>query len=212
MTNRAHILAIATAIALAGGSALADEQTYDLSGFKTISVSAGISAKVTVGSDYSVRAESTAEELERLDIHVRGDELSIGRKNGRFFNFSHDQATVYVTLPALSGLDVSSGADAEASGVSSSAFALEASSGASIIVSGECSTLSVDVSSGADIDAEDLICETANADASSGASAEIHASKSIVADASSGGSIRVHGSPTNVNLDRSSGGSISIRK
>ncbi|HOP20365.1 MAG TPA: DUF2807 domain-containing protein, partial [Amphiplicatus sp.] len=62
------------------------------------------------------------------------------------------------------------------------------------------------------VDAEDLICETANADASSGASAEIHASKSIVADASSGGSIRVHGSPTNVNLDRSSGGSISIRK
>ena len=103
MTNRAHILAIATAIALAGGAALADEQTYDLSGFKTISVSAGISARVTVGSDFSVRAESTAEELERLDIHVRGDELSIGRKNGRFFNFSHDQATVYVTLPALAG-------------------------------------------------------------------------------------------------------------
>lgn len=211
MLFRALVISTAAATTLSVSPAFAETQTYDLSGFDAISVSAGITAEVEVGGDFSVRAEGSSEALERLDIRVRGDELDIGRKSRFGFNWGrNERVTVYVTLPALNGLDVSSGASADATGVEANRFNLEASSGASVDVSGVCGDINVDVSSGASADASALECETGTAGASSGASARLFTSQSINADASSGGSIRVYGNPGNTNIDRSSGGSVKI--
>lgn len=210
MSLRALAIA-AAATAIGAGTAFADTQTYDLSGFNAISVSAGITAEIDVGGDYSIRAEGSSDALERLDIRLRGDELKIGRKHRFGFNWGrNERVTVYVTLPALNGLGVSSGADAEATGVNANRFNLDASSGASVDVSGACKDINVDASSGASADASALECERGTADASSGASVRLFTSQSINADASSGGSIRVYGNPANTNIDRSSGGSVRI--
>lgn len=196
--------------ATAAGSALADEKTYDLAGFEGVSVSAGVKAIVTVGGDYSVRAESSSDGLEKLEIRVRHGELDIGRKS-HFMSFGrHNQVTVYVSMPALMRLDVSSGSETEATGVAGGPFSVDASSGADASITGSCDALSLDVSSGASVDASELKCKTGSADASSGGSARIFVSDSITADASSGGSIRVYGKPTNSNTDTSSGGSVHI--
>lgn len=213
MANRISLGALAcSVIALSAGSAFAAEETYDLSDFDAVSVSAGIEAIVTVGGDYSVRAESTEAGLEKLDIKVRGNSLDIGRKNMSFTFGKSPKVTVYVSLPALKALDASSGSHTEATGVAGGPFSIDASSGAHAEISGVCDNLSVDVSSGAHIEAEDLQCKSATADASSGAHASIYASDSIVADASSGGHIEVFGGPEEVNIDKSTGGSISIKK
>jgi hypothetical protein len=194
------------------GGALAAEQTFNLDGFEAVSVSAGIEAIITVGGDYSVRAESTEEGLDRLEIELRGDELDIGRKNMRLSFGRQPKITVYVSMPALKALDASSGSHAKASGVEAGPFAVDASSGAHAEIAGVCDTLALDISSGAHVDAEALQCKSATADASSGAHATIFASDSITADASSGAHLVVVGGPDEVNIDKSTGGSISIRK
>ncbi|MCB2112544.1 MAG: DUF2807 domain-containing protein [Parvularculaceae bacterium] len=209
-------LLITTAIsaAVAAGlatPAFAETKSYDLAGFTHVSAAAGTSVNVEVGGDYSVVAESSSEGLDRLRIDVVGDELQIGRRRGTMGWGRGVRVVVNVRLPALSGLDVSSGASIEANNIDASSFEIGASSGGSLEAVGRCDALDVDVSSGGSIDARGLECRTADADASSGGSADIFASERISGDASSGGSIDVYGKPANVSKDTSSGGSVSVR-
>jgi hypothetical protein len=191
--------------------ALAAEKTFDLKNFEAVSVSAGIKAEVSVGGDYSVRAVGEAEDIARLDIRVEDNALDIGRKRTEMPWRKRGPLTVHVRLPKLKAFDVSSGAHAGATGVAGGPFAMDASSGGHLSVSGSCDALSVDVSSGGHIEGEGLKCRTGAADASSGGHASIHVADSLVADASSGGHIEVYGDPENVTTETSSGGNISIR-
>ncbi|WP_375206730.1 head GIN domain-containing protein [Hyphococcus sp.] len=210
-------LTIAAAFGAASLSAMslahADSQTYDFSGFTEIDASAGVDVEVTVGGAYSVRAEGESEALERLRIERDGSALEIGRtRNSSFFSPGRKwRVTVYVTTPELNGVDVSSGADVNAEGIDAGDFSASVSSGADAVLSGRCGTIKADGSSGADLDAENLRCENAVADVSSGADLILYASESLEADASSGGDITVYGSPKNTNIDKSSGGGVSIR-
>ncbi|MEK7264837.1 MAG: head GIN domain-containing protein [Pseudomonadota bacterium] len=204
-------LIIASSLALVFATpAFAETQTFDLAGFTRVSAAAGTTVNVKVGGDYSVVAESTGKGLEKLRVELVGDELQIGRKHRTMSWGRSDRVTVTVTAPALSGLEVSSGASLDATGVDAGSFEIEASSGGSLDVSGRCDALNVEVSSGGSIDAEGLLCRTAIADASSGGNADIYASEGVTGDASSGGNVDVHGNPKNVSKDTSSGGSVSV--
>jgi hypothetical protein len=199
------------AAAVMTAPAFAETKTYAVADFTRVSASAGISVDIAVGGDYAVRATSSAEGLERLEIKVVEGELQIRRKPQKGWGWKRgDEVNVSVAMPALEALDVSSGASVDATGVDAGAFAIDASSGASVDVAGRCDALTVDVSSGGSIDAETLQCRTANASASSGGSADIYASESVNGDASSGGSVDVSGSPKTVNKDTSSGGSVDV--
>lgn len=191
--------------------AFAAEKSYDIGAFSRVSVSAGISAEISVGGAPAARAEGTDEGVERLEVVVEGDELVLRRKPRMGFNWGKNQRVkVFVTAPELAALDVSSGASTTASGVDAPEFSIDASSGSSTSVSGKCGAIAIDASSGASLNASGLVCETARIDASSGASVKAHATNSVSADASSGASIRVSGAPGMVDIDKSSGGSVSV--
>lgn len=194
------------------GAALAETRSYDLADFDAVSVATGVTATIAVGGPFAVAAEGDADDLERLEITVRGEELRIerdtrglgwGRRSGRI--------EVRVTMPDLAALSASSGSRAEAANIDAGDFEIDASSGASVEASGRCESLTADVSSGARINAEALLCHRARADASSGGSVRLHADESIAADASSGGSVVVAGSPVDRRTDTSSGGSVRIQ-
>jgi hypothetical protein len=202
-------LACVAAAALAS-PAFAETQSFDLAGFTRVSAAAGTTVNVSVGGGYSVVAESTPEGLARLRVEIKGDELRLGRRPGRIDWGRSARVVVNVTLPALSGLDVSSGASLTATGVDAGAFSIDASAGGSVDVTGRCEDLDVDVSSGGNVDAGGLECRSAVVDASSGGKADIFASASLTGEASSGGSIDVHGKPGKVSRETSSGGSIAI--
>lgn len=89
---------------------------------------------------------------------------------------------------------------------------IEASSGASIDISGKAKKAEVTSSSGSSVSAKELVADHVSAEASSGANIQISASSSIKADASSGGSVNVYkrGNVTSVTKEESSGGSVSI--
>ncbi len=203
-------LLIASAMCAAAAPALAETKSYDFTDFDEVSVSAGVDANITVGGDYSIVAEGAAKDLERLEIKVRDGDLSIGRKSSSFWRRSGN-ITVEVSLPALSGLDVSSGAEAIAENVDAGRFDIEASSGGYAEASGKCETLEADASSGGSVEADKLECRVVFAEASSGGSIDAYASEEADGDASSGGSITIEGDPENRSKDTSSGGRVKFR-
>lgn len=189
----------------------AETKNFNIEGFSEVDSSAGVTVIISVGGDYEIRAEGSADSLEWLRVEKKDRVLEIGRKTRNWTFKRQEKPTVYVSMPRLTGVDASSGSDISADNVDAGNFSIDVSSGADVRVSGKCDTLNVDVSSGSDADARDLKCKNVVADASSGADAMVYASESINADASSGGDIHVYGGPENIQTDESSGGDVSIR-
>ena len=134
---------------------------------------------------------------------------------------------IYVSLPEVTALDASSGADLvgrnliQADRVSLNASSgsdiqvelsadevdADTSSGADIKLSGKANLLYANASSGSDIKATNFEASVCHADASSGADISIHVTESLVADASSGADIRYSGD-AKVETKKSASGSV----
>jgi hypothetical protein len=212
---RSHLLLISTAAALALGGCIAaaqgaayvDSQRHAYTGFKKIDVSAGVEVVLTQGA-FDVKAESNNSDFSQLVVEVRGDTLHIGRKP-MVFGWGGPHYRVNVAAPAYSGVEVSSGASLDGSGLQLADLDVQVSSGAHVELAGSCTGLDVNISSGAHFDGEGLKCETARVDASSGAHADAFATRSANGDASSGAHVTFHGKPASLEKDTSSGGSVS---
>lgn len=236
-------LAFATAIGLTlTAAANAESRSFDLRDFDKIDIATGIDAVVTMGDTFAVQADAgSADALDNLKLTVSDGVLS-ARFDQSFLDFivsgglvgmllaNGNAITVNITLPAVTGISASSGADIrggnlradtleiEASSGSDirlvsatlGTVAVDASSGASIDLSGTCDSIEASASSGSGIDADGLVCADATARASSGADIDVHATQSLKADASSGGNIEVRGNPARTDIDSSSGGDVSL--
>lgn len=224
------ILAASVATLILATPALAETRDYDVSSFTAIDVSAGIDVSFETGQSQSVSVENSKGDFGDIIVEVRGDTLVLKRPNRGLSWAKRERYSVAVSAPTLSVLDVSSGADAIGSGLSGREVSISTSSGADANVvdivaenvslssssgsdlkaSGTCDHVEADSSSGSDIEARELICKSADADASSGSDIEIYASERVDADASSGADVDVFGGPTQTQIDKSSGGSVSI--
>lgn len=221
--------------ALAAGSAFAADRTYDVAPFEAVSVSTGISAIVDVGEAQSIRAEApNTAILDRLNVEVRDGRLDVSLKwnfMDWIFNIGSNKGVViHIGAPTLTSADAGAGADLDVNGMTGEALSLNASSGASLAAldvsgtrvslnassgggltaRGTCDQLIAGASSGGGVEAQQLACINVDVDASSGGHASVNASKSLNADASSGGSITVYGKSLEVQVESSSGGSVSF--
>ena len=205
------LLAGAATLALPA-AALAAERDFDLDGFTGVDASSGVSVDVTVGGDFAITASGDEDDLERLKVEVKGDTLHVGRQYRMNWGGRSGPVKVMVKMPAMDEASASSGSSLAATRIDAGDFSADASSGASLDLSGSCGDGEFDVSSGATVDAEDLECKTVDADGSSGGSMMVFASESVTAEASSGASVRVYGEPSTVDVEKSSGGSVKIKK
>jgi hypothetical protein len=239
--RKAAILALAATVTMTG-AAMAESRDFDLAGFDKLDIATGLDAVVSIGDSFSVRAESRSRDaLDKLEVAVNGGVLS-AKLEQNFFDFiisgglvgmllSDGQAVQFtITVPALTSVDASSGADVDLPNFKGDNLALNASSGADISVtdaalrkvtasassgadielSGQAEALDAEASSGGNIDAEDLAAKTAAVEASSGGGISVHATENIKAEASSGGDIDVRGNPPVRDIDASSGGDVSF--
>lgn len=229
-----RILTAASVVALGlAGTASAETRTYDVGAFNKIDISAGLDLEFTGGEAQSITVENTKGDFSDIEVLVRGDTLVLKRKKNMNWGWNRKRERYGITVSApeiseleassgsdvsgrsMSGddivIDVSSGADVTVTGVDGGTVTVETSSGSDASVSGSCITVRAKSSSGSDIDARDLICQNGYADASSGSDTSIHVTGSVDAEASSGADVDVYGSPTDVQSDKSSGGSVSIR-
>lgn len=216
---------------LAAAPAMAETRTFDMDAFDGIKVSSGLDLTFEVGPAQSVTVDHNGDDWDRFEIDVSGGVLELGRRSNGIMNWGRRPGfKVTVTAPNIHTLKVSSGADAEGSGMSgeqvvisvssgsdatvtgiqAGSVELSSSSGADLSASGTCDSLEASSSSGSDIEAGDLICRFVEADASSGSDIEVHATESLEAEASSGADIEVSGSPVSVSVEKSSGGSVDV--
>lgn len=196
--------AAAALLALAGTAAA---ETRAVTGFDSVEASAGIPVDVSVGPGFSV--EVTGRDAARVQTRLEGTTLVVRPVSS--WNWRRRDVLVRVSMPAVVGLDASSGARLTARGVAGGPLELEASSGAQVTVSGACGALSAEASSGAQIEAGALVCQTGDVDASSGARVEVNVNGRLDVGASSGGDIYASGSPEIGNVSLSSGGSLRRR-
>jgi hypothetical protein len=201
------------------------EENREISGFNSISASAGLNVYLTQSDDEHVVVEADENLMEYIITDVRGHELKC-EVEGNIRRST--KLNIYVSYKTLNNISVSSGADINTENilhsnnlsinVSSGADAdleieavsvnCQVSSGADVKLKGKCDHINANSSSGADIKANGLFCKSAQAIASSAGDIRLSVSESINANASSGGDIVFHGSPKTINIDESSGGDV----
>jgi hypothetical protein len=189
-------------------SGVAAAETRPLSGFTSVSASAGTQVEVATGQGFAV--DVTGPDAARITTRVVGNELRISREThwgwGRGPN-----AVVHVTMPRVEGLEASSGAHLRAASLQADQLSLDASSGGGLTVAGACHAVIADASSGATLNAARLQCERGSVDASSGARAEVNVTGTLNVDASSGGNVYASGAPQMGDISLSSGGALHRR-
>lgn len=192
--------------------------------FTMIKATEGIDVLVTQATDFKIEIEGDANIIDLIGTKVKDGKLTVYAKE----NIGRATKKVYVSLPKITGLSSTSGADLTVQGkITASTIDLDASSGADLLVEleafevfancssgadieiiGKADMLHADASSGSDIKARDLVTQKCNAEASSGSDIAVHVTEYLVADASSGGDISYGGNP-NVEKRKSSSGSVS---
>jgi hypothetical protein len=206
-------------------------QNRPVDSFSAVKVSAGIDLSLEPGTREKVEVVGDQRDMDEIITEVKNGTLHIYRKGKFGFNFNfHNQCKVYVTATSLNGLDASSGSEVKSTGtfkgqecrVSASSgsevnlnleydkLTADSSSGSEIHLQGKTGKLSVSVSSGSEIKAYELIADVVHADASSGGEACVNAVTELHASASSGGDINYKSKPQILDVEKSSGGSVSL--
>lgn len=231
--KRLSFAGIATAVMLCiATTAFAQSTETRLQGavFDEIEASSAVDVTLVPDTRTYVEVTGTAEELRHTHTKLDGNTLEIYVRTGTIGNnLRNYSATVVVHYSTLNAIEASSAATVKSTQTIKAArleleassaakididaetghLSAEASSAAKIAVSGTTDRLEAEASSAADIRLYELTAKTANAEASSGASVEVNVSERLVAEASSGASIRYKGSPSTVQKEVSSGGSVS---
>src|SRR5690606_33953225 len=161
-------------------TALAATRPYDTRAFEAVSVAAGITVEVTLGSPRSVVAETRGKDFDDLHISVEGDVLRIARPARSWFSLgrradyrvrvvtpilhsvsasSGSEVTVNGNLQGDLAVEASSGSEVDITMIKGGALTARSSSGSEIHLAGSCLSLDAQASSGSDLDAEDLQCE-----------------------------------------------------
>ena len=97
-----------------GGGGPRIQRSYDLSGFDSVSLAGPHDVIVTVGPQFSVRAEGDAETLDRLEFRVENGNLKVGTKHDSWkIGWSRDRpkTVIYVSLPTIRGAAIAGSGD-----------------------------------------------------------------------------------------------------
>ena len=192
-----------------GNGIIAEDRREVTEEFTVISAAEGLDVYVTQDRNFEILVEADENVIDLIGTDIRDGKLKIHAIE----NIGRATKKIYVTLPEITALRTSSGADLitreriEADEISLDASSgsdlriqlnadmvyADTSSGASIRISGAANTLYADASSGADIRAGEFEVKTCEADASSGADIRVNVSEQLVADASSGADIKYTG-------------------
>lgn len=186
-----------------------------------IKVAQSSSAEVALNA--APRFEASASSGSRIALSGQSDEVSLQASSAGSIDASAFSAGAVKAQASSSGtvdagasgegtqnLEASSAGEIRLVSTVPARFALEASSSGQINVSGPCEAIAVSASSGAVVRAGDLTCTTASVETSSGSSVSVSATGSVTTQSSSGSAVTVSGSPSQRDVRRNSGASVSF--
>jgi hypothetical protein len=202
------------------------EETRDIDGFTGVIVSSGIDVYLSQGESFEVRVEADENLLEVIETELRGDMLDVGTDNVSIRKAKSKK--VYITLPELQEIKVSSAGDCEGLtlfhctdlrlGISSAGdltleveaerIDLDISSSGDARIAGSTGVFDVSLSSAGELSAFDLVAGKVDVDVSSAGDARVHATDEISMSASSAGNIYYKGDAKVIRSSESSAGDI----
>lgn|SRR5690554_1412345 len=194
--------------------------------FTEIRGSAGLDVYLTQGNEYKIMVEADENLQQFIETDIKDGKLHVTTSE----NISWSKAKkVYVTFVEINAIEASSGAEVVGNSlIKSEILSLKASSGADMKVevfskeltahtssgadmklSGKATSFVANASSGSELNAKELLVINCIAKASSGSDIKVNVKEKLDANASSGADIDYYGSPTSVNSNKSSSGSVS---
>lgn len=196
--------------------------------FTSIDAKNGLEVYIKQGNTFYVEVEADANLQEHIITEVKNDVLTV-YCDANIFNYVAKK--VLIEVPNVTNISASSGvtinslnklnyADLNIKSSSGSQVKLnlksnilncDSSSGSQITLTGDAENVSTDTSSGSSIDLSQLIANNVDADASSGSSTIVNVKNKLIAKASSGSSIDYISKPLKLEVNESSGGSVSIK-
>ncbi len=134
------------------GSGNVISRTFDLAGFSRVTVSGGLNADIKAGSAFRVEVTTDDNLFAYVVARKNGDTLEIGLRSG---SYHPTRLQASVSMPGLSGLDLSDGSDVDISGFDSSdALAATLSDGGTLSGSVKAGNVSLTLHDGSRVDLE----------------------------------------------------------
>jgi len=211
--------------ALDGSGALVTEE-FALTGFDRVEASHAFEVNVAQGDTFSVVVSIDDNLAQYLRVEKRGSTLNIGLDPRR--NYRNTDARAEVTMPELTGLQLSGathgtiggfdsagGFTVEVSGAShltgdiqTGDFLLDASGASRVTLSGSARGVVIDVSGASHVDLADFAAVNADVEASGASTVTVNASGRLDANASGASHIKYLGSPSLGTVDTSGASSV----
>jgi len=206
-------------------SACAGEKTktYSIKDFTGVSVGSGMQVTVTQSNNYSISITGDEKDFEDLMVEKRNGTLEIYYDRSGWGWFGHHRrgdVEVKITMPELTAIDLSGGAEgnismnvdgksfsAETSG--GSELSVETSGGSRIELSGKGKNLSADGSGGSKIKLKNFAVINVNADLSGGSTVWVNMDGTLNSDQSGGSRLYYYGNVSLGNTSFSGGAGVS---
>ena len=181
---------------------------YPFQNFSRLQAGFGFTLEVTQGSTYSVAVTADANSAPYLDVTQQGQTVNIGLQGGR--SYRNTTLRAKVTMPALSGMDLSSGTRSTGVGFASSeAVALQLSGGSRLTLQGSGKSLTLQASGGSSFDLSQFPVTTATVEMSGGSTGTVNVQAGALNVTASGGSrLSYTGNPSGGNRSTSGGSSV----
>lgn len=182
--------------------------------FDRIKIAGVFELGVSVGGEYSVTLSGKEDDLARTSAIVENGVLILHTRergaDGKRRFVKHG-VTATISMPALSGIDVTGVVDGDITGVEAEKFDADVSGVGELELAGVCGTLDAEVSGVGELDAENLKCKVVSIDVSGVGEAKVYASDSADADIAGIGSIDIYGSPAQLSKSATPFGRIVIK-
>jgi hypothetical protein len=213
------------------GSGNVVTQEEPISGFDKVDISQSFEVDISQGENFSVIIRVDDNLVEHLQVVKQDNTLKIGLKPNRNYTASNVTLEAEVTMPELTGLDLSGASQATISGFKSTNdlsvdlsgssslvgdieaaktnFDLSGSSDAKLSGSGQETT--IDVAGGSQIDLSNFPVAEVTVNAAGGSTATVNASGRLNADASGASQIHYLGDPILGEIDSSGASSVEHR-
>ena len=203
-------------------------QEEPITGFDKVDISYSFDVNISRGESFSVVIRADDNLVEYLQVVKQGGTLKIGLDPNRDYTIRNATMEADVTMPELTGLDLSSSSHATITGFKSTkALSVDLSSSSSLegdIETGDVSIdLSsssemrltgsggdaiIDISSSSELDLSEFAVENASVNASSSSTVTVNASGRLDVDASSSSDVYYLENPTLGEIDTTSGSSV----
>ncbi len=222
------IIALFICLLISNSASAQQSKKYDYRDFTKVEAGWGMELKITQSDNYYIEVEADQKDFEYLKVEKHGSSLKfyIDKNSYR----KRGDIDITIKMPALTGLDLSGGAEANIDmNISSKEFECELSGGAQLNgnlkcgdislsssgggttkLSGSGDNLNVDGSGGSEFKLKDFSVKDVNAEFSGGSELTVNMNGNLSSDQSGGSSIVYYGNANSVS-SHSSGGS-SVRK